>query len=190
MRLPGLLYAAVRNAPTFGGQASGFTVKGSLPKGVETVIIVPGGIAAIGASWWRANKLLKEGIDVQWQPGPEPGLDSATLWKRYEELMESGQPALTRTLGNDGKPATDANNRSDLSRAVPRAHADGADELHGPGSPSPRRRRLDAQPVADPDAAGRRPAPPTCRRPTSPCTRPFWAAASVGAPRSIWCARP
>jgi len=65
VRLPGLLYAAVRNAPTFGGQASGFTVKGSLPKGIETVIIVPGGIAAIGSSWWRANKLLEEGIDVQ-----------------------------------------------------------------------------------------------------------------------------
>ena len=92
VRLPGLLYAAVRNAPTFGGQASGFTVKGSLPKGVETVVIVPGGIAAIGSSWWRANKLLKEGIDVQWQAGPEPRLDSATLWKRYEELMETGQP--------------------------------------------------------------------------------------------------
>jgi isoquinoline 1-oxidoreductase beta subunit len=105
VRLPGLLYAAVRNAPTFGGRASGFTVKGSLPKGVETVIVVPGGIAAIGSSWWRANKLLNEGIDVQWQAGPEPTLDSATLWKRYEELMETGKPALTRTLGNEGKPA-------------------------------------------------------------------------------------
>jgi len=105
VRLPGLLYAAVRNAPTFGGQASGFKVKGSLPKGVETVVIVPGGIAAIGSSWWRANKLLKEGIDVQWQAGPEPKLDSATLWKRYEELMETGKPALTRTLGSEGKPA-------------------------------------------------------------------------------------
>ena len=105
VRLPGLLYAAVRNAPTFGGRANGFTVKGSLPKGVETVIVVPGGIAAIGSSWWRANKLLKEGIDVQWQAGPEPTLDSATLWKRYEELMETGKPALTRTLGNQGKPA-------------------------------------------------------------------------------------
>jgi isoquinoline 1-oxidoreductase beta subunit len=105
VRLPGLLYAAVRNAPTFGGQASGFKLKGSLPKGVETVIVVPGGIAAIGSSWWRANKLLKEGIDVQWQAGPEPTLDSATLWKRYEELMETGKPALTRSLGTEGKPA-------------------------------------------------------------------------------------
>ncbi len=78
VRRPGLLYAAVLNAPTFGGSATGFKVQGNLPKGVETVIIVPGGIAAIGTSWWRANKLLQEGIEVQWQPGPEPTLDSAT----------------------------------------------------------------------------------------------------------------
>jgi len=106
VRLPGLLHAAVLNAPTFGGSANGFKIKGSLPKGVETVIIVPGGIAAIGSSWWRANKLLKEGVEVQWQPGPEPKLDSAGLWKRYEELMATGEPALTRTLGNESRPAT------------------------------------------------------------------------------------
>jgi isoquinoline 1-oxidoreductase beta subunit len=106
VRRPNLLYAAVLNAPTFGGSANGFKVKGSLPKGVETVIIVPGGIAAIGSSWWRANKFLGEGVEVQWQPGPEPQLDSATLWRRYEELMQSGKPALTRTLGEATKPAT------------------------------------------------------------------------------------
>ncbi|MBI2738263.1 MAG: xanthine dehydrogenase family protein molybdopterin-binding subunit [Rhodospirillales bacterium] len=104
VRRPGLLYAAVLNAPTFGGAATGFKVKGSLPKGVETVIIVPGGIAAIGTSWWRANKLLQEGVEVQWQPGPEPNLDTATLWRRYEGLMQDGKPALVRTLGEEKKP--------------------------------------------------------------------------------------
>jgi isoquinoline 1-oxidoreductase beta subunit len=106
VRRPNLLYAAVLNAPTFGGSATGFKVKGDLPKGVETVIIVPGGIAAIGASWWRANKFLEEGVEVHWQPGPEPDLDSATLWRRYEGLMQDGKPALTRTLGEERKPAT------------------------------------------------------------------------------------
>ncbi len=99
------LYAAVLNAPTFGGSASGFKVKGSLPKGLEKVVIVPGGIAAIGTSWWRADKFLREDVEVQWQPGPEPKLDSATLWKRYEALLEKGESALTRTLGTDPKPA-------------------------------------------------------------------------------------
>lgn len=106
VRRPDLLYAAVLNAPTFGGSATGFKVKGNLPKGVETVIIVPGGIAAIGTSWWRANKFLEEGVEVQWQPGPEPDLDSAALWRRYEGLMQDGKPALTRMLGEERKPAT------------------------------------------------------------------------------------
>lgn len=106
VRRPDLLYAAVLNAPTFGGSATGFKVKSNLPKGVETVIIVPGGIAAIGTSWWRANKFLEEGVEVQWQPGPEPDLDSAALWRRYEGLMQDGKPALTRMLGEERKPAT------------------------------------------------------------------------------------
>ena len=106
VRLPGLLYAAVRNAPTFGGAAEGFKPKqDALPKGIEKVVIVPGGIAVIGTSWWRASRFLDEGIEVRWQPGPEPKLDSATLWKRYEQLLETGDPALTRTLGSESKSA-------------------------------------------------------------------------------------
>ncbi|MDP2333157.1 MAG: molybdopterin-dependent oxidoreductase [Reyranella sp.] len=106
VRLPGMLYAAVRNAPTFGGAANGFKLKqAGLPEGVEKVVIVPGGIAAIGRSWWRADKFLGEGVEVQWQAGPEPKLDSASLWKRYEQLLESGEPALTRTAGSESTPA-------------------------------------------------------------------------------------
>jgi isoquinoline 1-oxidoreductase beta subunit len=105
VRLPGLLYAAVRNAPTFGGSASGFMVKnGGLPKGIEKVVIVPGGIAAIGTSWWQADSFLDKGIAINWQAGPEPKLDSATLWKRYAELLESGKVALERKLGTESKP--------------------------------------------------------------------------------------
>lgn len=105
VRRPGQLYAAIRNAPTFGGEAASFTFKGPRPKGIEKVVIVPGGVAAIGASWWQANKFLDEGVDIKWTAGPEPKLDSPTLWKRYEQLLESGSPALTRTLGTSAKPA-------------------------------------------------------------------------------------
>ncbi|MBI3198690.1 MAG: xanthine dehydrogenase family protein molybdopterin-binding subunit [Rhodospirillales bacterium] len=104
VRLPGLLYAAVRNAPTFGGSATAFNLKqGGLPEGVEKVVIVPGGIAAVGKSWWRANKFLDEEVEVQWHAGPEPKLDSTTLWERYAQLLETGEPALTRTSGNESK---------------------------------------------------------------------------------------
>mgnify|MGYP002136794974 CR=1 FL=1 len=41
---------------------------------------------------------------MKWQAGPEPTLESAGLWKRYEALLETGKPALTRTLGTETKP--------------------------------------------------------------------------------------
>jgi isoquinoline 1-oxidoreductase beta subunit len=116
VRQPGHLHAAIRNAPTFGGEAASFAFRGPPPKGIEKVVIVPGGVAAIGGSWWQANKFLDEGIDIEWTAGPEPRLDSATLWKRYEQLLESGSPALTRTLGTKRRPA-----RTEIVEAIYRA---------------------------------------------------------------------
>ena len=105
VRLPDLLYAAVRNAPTFGGVATGFALKnGVLPKGIEKIVIVPGGIAAIGTSWWQADSFLEKGIDINWDAGANAKLDSAALWKQYEQLLDKGEAALTRTLGAESKP--------------------------------------------------------------------------------------
>jgi len=100
VRRPGQLYAAVRHAPTFGGEVASFAIKGTRPRDIDEVVIVPGGIAAIGRSWWSAARFLDERLDVQWRDGPEPKLDSATLWKRYEGLIDN-EPALTRTVGKE-----------------------------------------------------------------------------------------
>lgn len=100
VRRPDQVYAAVRHAPTFGGEVASFSIKGSKPKEIDEVVIVPGGIAAIGRSWWSAGRFLDERLEVQWHDGPEPKLDSAMLWKRYESLIDS-EPALTRTLGKE-----------------------------------------------------------------------------------------
>lgn len=103
VRQPRQLYAAVRNAPTFGGAASGFNLDGALPKGIEKAVIVPGGVAAIGASWWQANKFLDEGLAITWEPGPAPKLESADLWRRHEGLLDKGTAALTRTSGDEAR---------------------------------------------------------------------------------------
>lgn len=106
VRLPDMLYAAVRHAPTFGGWAAGLQInKINPPKGFVDFVVVPGGIACIAKSWWLANNFIDIGVKPDWRAGPEPKLDSATLWQRYEQLLASGTPALTRTLGTETKPA-------------------------------------------------------------------------------------
>ena len=47
----------------------------------------------------QTGRALEKGVDAQWQPGPEPDLDSATLWRRYEGLMQDGKPAVHRSAG-------------------------------------------------------------------------------------------
>lgn len=102
VRQPNQLYAAVRHAPSFGGEVAGFKLKGGAkPKGIEEIVIVPGGIAVIGTSWWQANRFLDDDLDINWRDGPEPHLDSASLWKRYEDLLDNGPVALTRGFGTD-----------------------------------------------------------------------------------------
>lgn len=103
VRLPGMLFAAVRHAPMVGGSMKGFAVKGSLPGGIEKVVAIPGGIAAIGRSWWQANTFLDSGVDISWDAGPHSKLDSATLWKQYEQSIEKGDAALVRTLGTESQ---------------------------------------------------------------------------------------
>jgi isoquinoline 1-oxidoreductase beta subunit len=123
VRQPKQLYAAVRHAPTFGGEVAGFIIKGGAkPKGIEEVVIVPGGIAAIGTSWWQASRWLDDGLEIKWRDGPEPKLDSATLWKRYEGLLETGSIALTRTLGRD-PPSGGGSKLEAVYRAPYLAHA-------------------------------------------------------------------
>lgn len=125
VRLPGMLYAAVRNASTLGGASAGFIVKAGLPKGIERVLAVPGGVAAIGESWWQAEQLLADGVAIDWKPGLHAKLDSPALWKEYEALLEKGEPAQTRELGK--KPQTILKDRTlDVSatyRAPYLAHA-------------------------------------------------------------------
>jgi isoquinoline 1-oxidoreductase beta subunit len=121
VRRPGQVYAAVRHAPTFGGEVASFSIKGSKPKGIDEVVIVPGGIAAIGRSWWSAERFLDEHLDVQWRDGLEPKLDSVTLWKRYEGLID-GEPALTRTLGKE-PPVLGGQKLEAIYRAPYLAHA-------------------------------------------------------------------
>ena len=111
-----MLYAAVRHAPSFGGEVAAFSLKGggARPKDIEEGVIVPGGIAVLGASWWQANRFLDERPRHQvWRDGPQPTLDSsATLWKRYEGLLtptRSGRPdAFGASADEQAGPATRA----------------------------------------------------------------------------------
>lgn len=87
VRLPGMVYAAVKLSPMLGGSPGAFDASKALAiKGVERVVQLPAvgggtaGLAVIGATTWHARQGAAA-IDVQWQQRPLGALNSEAIEK-------------------------------------------------------------------------------------------------------------
>lgn len=96
VRLPGMVFAAVRLCPMLGG-APGLvdTSKALAVPGVERVVQLPtlgggtAGVAVIGATSWHA-KQGAQALDVQWQQRPGGALDSAQIEAQLRDAATQG----------------------------------------------------------------------------------------------------
>jgi isoquinoline 1-oxidoreductase beta subunit len=109
VRVPGMLYASIRMAPTIGGTWSKWVdgIAERMP-GVKAVLAVdsglagaPQGIAVVAEHWAQAESALKalEG-SITWDAGPHAGLDSAALGAQLAAALEDGS-AHTFHAGGD-----------------------------------------------------------------------------------------
>jgi isoquinoline 1-oxidoreductase beta subunit len=86
VRLPGMLNAAIRQCPVFGGTLGAFDdakVRG-MP-GVKGVVKVDdASVAVVADTWWHAKKALGE-LPVEWNTGDNAKESSATIDARLKE---------------------------------------------------------------------------------------------------------
>jgi isoquinoline 1-oxidoreductase subunit beta len=85
VRLPGMVYAAIRQCPMLGGAPGAIDVDAVLASpGVERVVRLPGiagstaGFAVVGKTWWHAQEAARA-ARVQWQQRPAGALDTALI---------------------------------------------------------------------------------------------------------------
>jgi isoquinoline 1-oxidoreductase subunit beta len=103
-RVPGMLYAAVKQCPVFGGQVKTFdkeSVRG-LP-GVVDVVPIPNGIAVVGKTYWEAARALRA-LRVSFEDGSNASLSSDSVMAQYRAALEAG-PWLTVRAEGDFKSA-------------------------------------------------------------------------------------
>ena len=99
VRIEGMLYAAVRNVPSFGGavkRVDPASVK-DMP-GVAGVVTLTDGVAVVADSWWRAQKAAVA-LDVEFDDGGNTDLDSFAI---SEMLAEGVADGGTFTYRDDG----------------------------------------------------------------------------------------
>jgi len=97
VKVPGMLCAAIKDCPVFGGKLKGFDAsKVTGMKGVKKVVKVNDkAVAVVADTWWHAKKAL-EALPIEWDLGENAKVSSESIAKWLEE----GLTAETKLVGN------------------------------------------------------------------------------------------
>lgn len=106
VKLPGMVYAAIKACPVFGGKLVSFddsTVKNM--RGVKAVLKVDdNAVAVVADNWWRAKQALNE-LPIVWDEGESGKVSSDTIRANIEEGLTSTQNVFADTNTGDADAA-------------------------------------------------------------------------------------
>ncbi|HEX7924754.1 MAG TPA: molybdopterin cofactor-binding domain-containing protein, partial [Bradyrhizobium sp.] len=106
VKLPGMLNAAIKDCPVFGGKVKSFDeAKISGMKGVKKVVPVgDSAIAVVADTWWHAKSALDK-LPIVWDEGDNAKVSSETIAKWLAEGLDNAQPAYVGNQNGDAKAA-------------------------------------------------------------------------------------
>ena len=85
---PGMVYAAVKTSPVFGGKVTTFdreSIRGF--PGFLAVVDIPNGVAVVARSYWQARTALAA-LRIEFENGPNASLSSETLRSQYQTALD------------------------------------------------------------------------------------------------------
>ncbi|MGX4806161.1 molybdopterin cofactor-binding domain-containing protein [Bradyrhizobium guangdongense] len=105
-KLPGMLNAAIKDCPVFGGKVKSFDdTKIAGMKGVKKVVKVgDSAVAVVADTWWHA-KIALEILPIVWDEGDNAKVSSETIAKWLAEGLDDAQPAFVGNKNGDAKAA-------------------------------------------------------------------------------------
>ena len=134
VKLPGMLNAAVKDCPVFGGKLVSFdNAKIAAMPGVKRAVKVNDTtVAVVADTWWHAKTAL-DALPIVWDEGANATRTSAQIAEHLKEGLTAARRVrdAQRRRRAEGHRGGADQGRSRLQHAVPRARDDGADELHG-----------------------------------------------------------
>ncbi len=102
VNLPGMLNAAIKDCPVFGGKVKSFNaaaVEGR--RGVKKVVQVgASGVAVVADTWWRAKSAL-DALPIEWDFGEHANASNETI----SAMLKAGLTANDAVVGNSNGDA-------------------------------------------------------------------------------------
>ncbi len=102
IKLPGMLNAAIKDCPVFGGKLKSFDASTALKRpGVKKVLRVgDSAVAVVADTWWRARTAL-DAMTLEWDNGPNAAVSSASI----AAINKAGLDADGAVIGNQSGDA-------------------------------------------------------------------------------------
>ncbi len=106
VKLPGMLNAAIKDCPVFGGKLKSFDeAKIAGMKGVKKVVRVGDtAVAVVADTWWHAKTAL-DALPIVWDEGDNAKVSSESIAKWLAEGLDNAQPAFVGNQNGDAKAA-------------------------------------------------------------------------------------
>ena len=102
LKLPGMLNAAIRDCPVFGGKVKSYDAAAIAGRpGVKKVVAVgDSAVAVVADTWWRAKSAL-DALPIVWDEGPNAAVSSASI----ATMLKAGLDAPQAIVGNQAGDA-------------------------------------------------------------------------------------
>ena len=101
LKLPGMLNAAIKDCPVFGGKVAGFDAKAveGMPGVKKVVQVGETAVAVVADTWWRAKTAL-EALPITWDEGPNASASSETIAAMLKEGLDAPEAFVGNKVGD------------------------------------------------------------------------------------------
>jgi isoquinoline 1-oxidoreductase subunit beta len=125
LKLPGMLNAAIKDCPVFGGKLKSYdeTKIAAMPGVKKVVKVKDTAVAVVADTWWHA-KMALEALPIVWDEGPNASQSNATISDKLSEGLTATTNNGERHNGDALKAIAEAATKVDAVYATPfLAHA-------------------------------------------------------------------
>ncbi len=125
LKLPGMLCAAIKDCPVYGGKLKSYDESKvlGLPGVKKVVRVKDSGVAVVADTWWRAKKAL-DALPIVWDEGENASKSSATIAEMMKEGLSATATNGERQNGDALKAIADAPKKIEAVYSTPfLAHA-------------------------------------------------------------------
>jgi isoquinoline 1-oxidoreductase subunit beta len=101
LKLPGMLNAAIKDCPVFGGKVKSFeaTKVASMPGVKQVVQVGDSAVAVVAETWWQA-KIALDALPIAWDEGENAKVSSDTIAEMLREGLDADQAFVGNRNGD------------------------------------------------------------------------------------------